>query len=449
MLFHLANIFQDKSRSGRLKIDIIGSVALKGMSVVLSLLIVPLTIDYVNPTQYGIWLTLSSLVSWIVFFDAGLTLGFRNKFGEAIAKDKHLLARVYVSNTYYVLGLICTIILITVFVGGGYVNWASMLGVESSYQNELSKVFSLLVIFFSFQLVFQTMSTILVADQKVMWSSLINVIGQMLTLIVIFILSRMKQHGDLIDLVWVVSGMPVIVLFWASLLLFAKRYRAYRPTFRFFRFRYVKDVLGTGYKFFIITTAMLFIFQLMNVIISKSLGPDAVTEYNIAYKYYNVFFMFLTLVLNPIWTAFTNAFSNKDYDWMRSTLRRIDRFAWGILGGLGIMFVISKLFYKIWIGDSVSVPVGVNISVAIYMMIMSVANVYMYLVNGIGKVGLQLYIYLAFAIIAYPSMNYLCGKYGISGLLIVPSIVYVIQACLLKIQVNRIIRGKASGIWNH
>lgn len=287
------------------------------------------------------------------------------------------------------------------------------------------------------------------ADQKVMWSSLINVIGQMLTLIVIFILSRMKQHGDLIDLVWIVSGMPVIVLFLASLLLFTKRYRAYRPTFRYFRFRYVKDVLGTGYKFFIITTAMLFIFQLMNVIISKSLGPEAVTEYNIAYKYYNVFFMFLTLVLNPIWTAFTNAFSNKDYNWMRSTLRRIDRFAWGIMGGLGIMFVISKLFYKIWIGDSVSVPVGVNISVAIYMMIMSVANVYMYLVNGIGKVSLQLYVYLVFAIIAYPSMNYLCGKYGISGLLIVPSIVYVIQACLLKIQVNRIIRGKASGIWNH
>ena len=45
----------------------------------------PLTIDFVNPTQYGIWLTLSSLLAWFSFFDIGLSLGFRNRFAQAKA----------------------------------------------------------------------------------------------------------------------------------------------------------------------------------------------------------------------------------------------------------------------------------------------------------------------------------------------------------------------------
>ena len=50
---------------------------LKILSVVTSFIIVPITIDFVNAENYGIWLTLSSMVTWISFFDLGLTNGLR------------------------------------------------------------------------------------------------------------------------------------------------------------------------------------------------------------------------------------------------------------------------------------------------------------------------------------------------------------------------------------
>ena len=72
--------------SGRSK-DAVNNIALslvgKAISVLSSLLIVPLTINYVNPTRYGIWLTLSSIIAWVSFFDLGMGNGFRNKFAEA------------------------------------------------------------------------------------------------------------------------------------------------------------------------------------------------------------------------------------------------------------------------------------------------------------------------------------------------------------------------------
>lgn len=444
----IAGFFKGDTRTRRMGRDIIGSILLKGISMLLSLLIVPMTINYVNPTQYGIWLTLSSLISWIVFFDAGLTLGFRNKFGDAIAKGKHSLGRVYVSNAFASLGVICFLIVIAVIVGGKWIDWTAVLNIPSSYKEELGKVFILMVLFFSLQLVMQVTTAMLAADQKVMYTGLINVIGQAVGLLVLWLLLRKSHYGSILSLVWVVSGVPVGVLLLFSIMLFFEKYHEYTPTIHYVRFRYIKDILGMGYKFFIITTSMLFIFQIMNVIISRELGPESVTEYNIAYKYYNIAYMILVLVLNPVWSAFTNAYSHQDLSWMRSIKNKLEKISLLIPLIVLLMCGVSGVFYKIWIGDSVTVSLGVNISMAIYIILLSMANVYMYMVNGIGKVKLQLIIYILFALFSYPVMGYLCAGYGIPGMLLLPCIVYLVQGLLLRIQINKLVRGEAHGIWN-
>ena len=86
--------------------NIIISFIAKGVSVVCSLLIVPITINYVNPTRYGIWLTISSIIGWVLFFDFGMGHGLRNKFAEAKAKGDMELAIKFVSTTYFTLGAI-------------------------------------------------------------------------------------------------------------------------------------------------------------------------------------------------------------------------------------------------------------------------------------------------------------------------------------------------------
>ena len=55
-------------RSIKAKKNIVASVFIKGTGMAVSLLLVPLTIKYINVSQYGIWLTLSSIVGWFSFF---------------------------------------------------------------------------------------------------------------------------------------------------------------------------------------------------------------------------------------------------------------------------------------------------------------------------------------------------------------------------------------------
>lgn len=73
-------------RSIIVKKNIAASLVLKCVSILVSLQVVPLTIDYINPTKYGIWLTLSSIIAWLSYFDLGFAHGFRNYFAEAKAK---------------------------------------------------------------------------------------------------------------------------------------------------------------------------------------------------------------------------------------------------------------------------------------------------------------------------------------------------------------------------
>src|SRR5450755_4419818 len=88
------------SRSINAKKNILFSFLIKGCNIAIGLILVPLTIHYVKPIQYGIWLTLSSIIGWFGFFDIGLGNGLRNKFAEALAKGEHERARIYVSTTY-------------------------------------------------------------------------------------------------------------------------------------------------------------------------------------------------------------------------------------------------------------------------------------------------------------------------------------------------------------
>ena len=40
---------------------------LKGISILISFILVPVTIDYVDANTYGIWLTLSSMIAWDMY----------------------------------------------------------------------------------------------------------------------------------------------------------------------------------------------------------------------------------------------------------------------------------------------------------------------------------------------------------------------------------------------
>lgn len=434
-------------RSSRAARNIAISFVSKGISVIVGLLLVPMTINYVNPTQYGIWLTLSQIIGWVAFFDLGLGNGFRNRFAEAKADGNMLLARQYLSTTYLSVTCVVCILLIIIAVANQYVDWATILKVDPDYNEELRTVFLIISVFFCINMVASLFSTLLTADQKPGLSSIIYTIGQLFSLLSLFILTR-NTEGSLVNLAVYYAGVPCLVMIVASIVFFSfTGYSELRPSFRFFRPKLIKDILGLGIQFFLIYICLIVIFQMINVIISREIGPDAVTEYNVAFRYFNVLYSVALIIITPFWTAFTDAYSKKDFKWMRNTLKGLE-YCWIICLCVGfLMLALSDTLYRVWIGNSVSVSFTTSVGVMIFICVQTLGNIYMYIINGIGTIRIQLVIYVFFAVLSWPVMTIFCRNYGIIGVLVIPSAVYMIQAVMAKIQINKLISGTGYGWW--
>lgn len=448
-LRQLRNRYQQfGERSRKASISIVLSFVARGVTILTQLLIVPMTINYVNPTQYGIWLTLSSIIAWIGFFDLGFGNGMRNKVAEAKAKGNIELARQYVSTTYFTIGTIVISLLVIVQAINLFISWPAVLKVDASYTEELRKVFSILTAFFCLNMVVKLFNSLLTADQKPWIVSCIGVVGQILSLAVIYILTKVSD-GSMVSLATFYSGIPTLVILFVSA--YAYRFTAYKqyaPRFKYVRKGLVKDVMSIGIQFFIIYLCLLAIFQIINIVISRELGPDAVTEYNIAYKYFNIAYSVIIIILSPFWSAFTEAYHKHDVRWMKKAKRMLEIVWLCEVASVVLMIIIAPWFYKVWIGDSVSVGTVLTIGMAFFILSQSIGAVYMNLINGIGTIRLQLIVYIIFALISWPIMLFACRNFGLVGILAAPTIVYTVQAILGKVQIEKILSGTNKGIWS-
>ena len=225
------------------------------------------------------------------------------------------------------------------------------------------------------------------------------------------------------------------------------RYRMVAPSFRYIRPHLIRDILSLGGQFFIIYLCLIACFSVMNIVISREVGPIAVTQYNIANKYFGMIYMLFIIALAPLWTSFTDAYTKKDYSWMRATIRKLEQ-TWIITIVICIlMFVFSPFVYQLWIGDSVDIPFLLSIVTAGYVLIQTLANIYMYTINGIGYIRIQTIVYIIMAIASWPALTYCCKEWGVIGIVIYPSLVFFAQALFGKIQINKILNNTAHGIW--
>jgi O-antigen/teichoic acid export membrane protein len=446
----LGLITKGHQRSVKAKKNILASIIIKGLSIAISLVLVPLTINYINPSRYGIWLTLSSIVAWLSFFDIGLTQGLRNKFAEAKAKNDDTIAQVYVSTTFTVLGIIFFSIWLLFLIFNPFINWSSILNVSDSMRTEVSALAVIVFTYFCISFVIKIVTTILIADQQPAKSSLIDLLGQIFSLIFILVLVKTTE-GSLIKLGIALCLSPLLVLVGANLFLFKGIYKKYRPEFSKVKFGYAKGLFNLGLVFFLIQFAGIAQYQTANIIIARNFGTDDVTSYNIVYKYFGVLNMVFSIFIMPFWSASTEAYKKNDIQWIKNGIRNYQRLnILLILVGL-VMLIFSNTVYRFWLGEGkVNIPFSLSLWGFLFFNLTMFGGKYVNFLNGISALRIQFlssifspFLYFAFAVLLI--RHYKMGVYS----LFIASVIANYNAYLLApIQYYQIIIKKSkSEIW--
>lgn len=431
-----------------LKKNIIFSFFLKGFSILINFMLVPLTINFVNTEQYGIWLTLSSIVAWMSFFDIGFTHGLRNKLAEALAFKNIKLAKSYVSTTYAVLSIIFFILWLVFIVVSPFINWTKVLNLSSSLSQVIFYTSIVVYTYFSLLFVLKIINIILFADQKPAYASFIDLLGQLLSLIIIYVMTQMLS-GSLLLLCVGLCVAPVLVTLFFSVYLFRFKYRYIAPSFKYVKFSCLHDLIKLGIKFFVIQIAAIIQFQTANLLIARIYNMDEVTNYNIAYKYFSILNMIFAIIISPFWSASTEAYLKKDYVWIKSILSRYNK-SFILLTLLGLlMLVFSNYVYNIWIGKIVSISVLLSLCSFVFAVSGMYSSTYVNFLNGIGALKIQFYVSLITPVFFIILVFILCKyfKLGVYAVFIASTLSNFYGYILAPIQCKRILNGKARGIW--
>ncbi len=443
---YIKRFFSGNQRSVTVKKNIIGSLCIKGCSILISLLLVPITLGYVSSELYGIWLTLSSIIVWLNFFDIGFSLGLRNKLAEAIALEDWNRGKALVSTTYFMMIVIFVPLCLILEFLVPYINWGAFLNVDPIYNDEIIQTLYVLIACFCLQMIVNVLSAIISAYQKVALSSAFPVIGNFFSLVIIIILTQMCPPS-LVSLAFAISAMPIVVLSIASIILFYKKFKPISPSVKSFDKKYIKDLFGLGSKFFLIQIQVVVLYQCTNILISNVAGPNEVTAYNIAYKYLGVALMVFNIILAPLWPAFTDAYTKKDFVWMNNIYAKMKKVYLVSAVIIILLIILSPFIYHLWIGTKAIIPFVMTITVGLYMILNSWDTLQVMLINGIGAIKLQTYVTLIGLIFHIPISLFL-GKYlGAIGVVSSMIIITVIYLSFFTVQINKILKRKATGIW--
>lgn len=434
------------ARSSTVKKNILGSLVIKGISILTSLLLVPMTLGYVSGEMYGIWLTISSILHWFTYMDVGFTLGLKNRLAEALAKEDYDKGRSLVSTTYFIMAAIFIPLAIVSVVACPHINWCAILNINEMYHDEITKTIQILFVFIALQMIANVFVAVVAAFQKVALSSLFNVIGQVFSLVIIFFMTKFIPPA-LTNLAVAFSLMPIIVVAVSSIIFFKRKFKKIAPNVKSINTSYIKDLWNLGFKFFIIQIQMIVLYQATNILISHIDGPTAVAQYNIAYKILNVVVMCYMIILTPLWPAFTDAYTKQDFIWMRGIYRKMTLIFAFLCVCIFILVAISPIIYKLWIGEKIDIPFVLTASIAIYTLIHCWDSLQVMLINGVGTVKLQTYVVLV-GLIAHVPLSLLLGKHiGYLGVIASMSIINIVYAFFFTTQIRKILNRTAKGIW--
>lgn len=442
----VSKLLNGKNRSSKVLRNIFGSIVIKGISIIVSFALVPLTIGYVSSELYGVWLTISSVLAWLSFLDIGFSQGLKNKLTEAIAKNDWERGKSLVSTCYFMMLLIFIPVCIILECIIPLIDWASLLNVSSQYSGEIIKAMYVLIAFACLQMIINVVVSVAAAFQMVALSGTFVVIGNTISLGLIYVLTN-TCPPSLVVLAFTLAAMPVFVTLIASFILFLGKFKTVAPNFSFVNRKYIKDLFGLGYKFFIINIQVVVLYQSTNILISNVSSPNEVTTYNIAYKLLSCAMMVYTLITGPLWPAYTDAYTRGDYDWMERMRMKMQKvLGMSVLACFAIALFSSPI-YHIWIGDTVVVPFKMTIMVAIYVAVYCWMNLNGTVLVGIGKIQIETYMAF-FGMIFHLPFSLFLGKYlGAYGVLVSLITINLFYAIILHKQVKMILNKKAFGIW--
>ena len=415
---------------------------MKGISILLNFALVPILLSFLGKPNYGVWITVFSISSWVLTFDLGIGQGLRNKLTEALTENNTKMASRVISSAFISVTLLSLVMIIIGSVLIYCLDFQKLFNFQLESNRYLQKFILISLVFMLLNFILSLYKRLYLAIHKSYLVESINVI--FLTFYVTFILTwnYMGYEKSLINLMFLYGNLNLLISAFA-LFSFFKINSEIRISIRLVNIPVLKSLFGLSMKFFIINLALLIILSTDNLIIANLLGPSHVTDYYTIQRIYQFVIVIFTLILTSSWSLYSEALILRDYHWIKKNLNKMNLY-FLIPVGMGLfLFLFRSEILELWMGKGIiSEPKYLSLCFFLYACIFCYTNIYNFFINASNKLNLQMYLYVFGAVINIPLsiifVQYLGSSTGVILATIFSSIPLLIS---MPIQSRRILKG--------
>lgn len=418
------------------------SMVMKPISMLLSFVYIPIVLSYLGEEKYGVWAIILNIISWINYFDIGIGNGLRNRLTEAIAMDDKENARKYVSTAYVGAIFIAIIFFVTISL-----LWKTF-GLSSFFKlnladEDVDRVILMSIFFVCINFVLSLSKTSAYAVQI---PSLISIVGVCEQLVqVVLLIALIKSTDSNLCYIALIYGIVTLLGNVAIFLMLIKDRTYLIPSVHYIDKKHLKPLITLGLGFFALQICSLILNTTDNLLISRLFGSAEVTPYNMVYKVFYLAVQVHAIVIMPMWSAYTEAATKKDLEWIEKTQKKVNLVTLIISLGVIIGIFLFEPFSFLWLHRQFEYGKLLIIIVAIYMIAQMFGNNYSAFLCGVGNIKVSSITSIIGAIINIPLSIFFAKAcdMGLAGIIFGSFCVMAIGVILLPIISFRWIRNKS------
>ena len=391
------------------------AAAAKGSALAAMLISVPLTLGYLGPERFGLWMTVAAVIAMLGFADFGLGNGILNAVSHDSGRADYRGIHRNVSNGIIMLSAIGLLILAAFLAIFPHIPWPAVFNVKTELAAlESGPVVLVLVACFIATLPLGATHKIQLGLQQGYWGNLWEAVGNVVGVIGIVIATLLEAGLPWIALA--MAGAPVIFRAVNTFVFFAYQETALRPRLTHLDLSTIRRLIRAGILFFVLQLAVVVGFQSDNIIIARIIDVEAVAGYDVALKLSTLPAVFIGLVVVAQWPAYGEASTRGDSDWIRRTFIRTLRLSLLFAIPFSVILAVwGDTLIRIWAGPEVVPSTTLLLGISVWSVLLVLGNVIAALLNGLHIVKFQMINALLMATANILISIYLVGKIGVAG----------------------------------
>jgi O-antigen/teichoic acid export membrane protein len=378
------------------------------------LLVIPLMLDHLGTTLFGVWATAVSFTALAAFADLGLGNGLLTRLSACLAHGQVADARRYVGAAYLVLTAAG---LVSLLLSLGTLAVLSRLAAPGTTLADpvAVQVVGTTLAVFSLSLPLVVVQRVQYAAHRAWAANAWQVVGALLGVGLTWAAVTADLSAPIVVLTSV-AGVHVASIA-NTVTYFAGAGRAHRPVPVAPRSHYATDLLRLGSRFLLLGVLTGVALNVDNLLVAGLLDVEAVTPFSVATRLFSVLSLVATMVGLALWPAIAEGLARRDAAWVARTVRIACAASVLLVLAAGAVLLATRTsLLELWLDGDVVIPLALGLGLVVWSALLACAAPYFAVQNSTGRLGVQYAGWVAYLALSIPLKVLFVKAVGSAGI---------------------------------